>query len=239
MAVALQPSAGGVGSRARFCGGNRGGARSGSEGSSGVDGELLSCGRALADDGSIPGVRPFGRAIGQTDLVRPKLLPADAGVPGALERRVHAAGAQALSRPHFISTQPLKPAFRRAAGACIEVALGTQPANSLKCPIELQRDVFSVFSLTSCLISRRMQPIPNKFLAAMIAVLPLPGAPRYDGDDRRIVDQALSDLDHYREAGVDAIVLENSHDLPYIKPPLPEQAIRIMEQITLEVRARF
>jgi len=109
----------------------------------------------------------------------------------------------------------------------------------LKFPIELQRDVFSIISIISCLISDRMQPIPNKFLAAMIAVLPLPGAPRYDGDDKRIVDQALSDLDHYREAGVDAIVLENSHDLPYIKPPLREPAIRIMEQIAREVRARF
>lgn len=84
-----------------------------------------------------------------------------------------------------------------------------------------------------------MRSLPDKFLAAMIAVLPLPGAPRYDGDAKRIIDQALSDLDHYREVGVDAIVLENSHDLPYIKPPLPEPAMRLMEQIAREVRARF
>lgn len=35
--------------------------------------------------------------------------------------------------------------------------------------------------------------LPPKFLAAMVAVLPLPGSPLYDGDDQRIVDQALSD----------------------------------------------
>ncbi len=84
-----------------------------------------------------------------------------------------------------------------------------------------------------------MRPLPDKFLAAMIAVLPLPGAPRHDGDDKRIVEQALSDLENYGEVGADAIVLENSHDLPYIKPPLPERAIRVMEQIARELRARF
>lgn len=81
--------------------------------------------------------------------------------------------------------------------------------------------------------------MPHKFLGAMIAVLPLPGSPRYGGDDRRILAQALSDLHHYREAGVDAIVLENSHDLPYIKPPLPAAAVRMMKRIATAIRERF
>ncbi|MEY2428451.1 MAG: uncharacterized protein QOJ40_1336 [Verrucomicrobiota bacterium] len=73
----------------------------------------------------------------------------------------------------------------------------------------------------------------------MIAVLPLPGAPRYGDDDARIVDQALSDLRHYLEVGVDAIVLENSHDLPYIKAPLPTRAIEVMKRVAAEVRRGF
>ena len=73
----------------------------------------------------------------------------------------------------------------------------------------------------------------------MIAVLPLPGAPRYRGDDQEIIAQALSDLRHYAEAGVDAIVLENSHDLPYIKPPLPARAVKVMTRVAVEVRRRF
>jgi membrane complex biogenesis BtpA family protein len=73
----------------------------------------------------------------------------------------------------------------------------------------------------------------------MIAILPLPGSPRYGSDDRRILAQALSDLRHYREAAVDAIVLENSHDLPYIKPPLPAAAVRLMKQIAMAVRKEF
>ena len=73
----------------------------------------------------------------------------------------------------------------------------------------------------------------------MIAVLPLPGSPGYDGDNDRVLKQALSDLRHYKEAGVDVIVLENSHDLPYIKPPLPPEAVRLMQRIAKAVRQRF
>lgn len=87
-----------------------------------------------------------------------------------------------------------------------------------------------------------MKPIrilPPKFLAAMIAVLPLPGAPLYDGDDQKVIDQALSDLEVYKKAGVDSVLLENDHDLPYIQPPLDEKGIALMTRIAREVRSRF
>ena len=81
--------------------------------------------------------------------------------------------------------------------------------------------------------------LPHKFLAAMIAVLPLPGSPLYDGDDQRVIDQALADLDIYKESGVDSILLENDHDLPYIQPPLDEKGIALMTEISKEARKRF
>ena len=84
-----------------------------------------------------------------------------------------------------------------------------------------------------------MRPFPEKFLAAMIAVQPLPGSPRFAGDQKEILNSALSDLRHYLNAGVDAIVLENSHDLPYIKPPLPEAAVLLMKLLGREVRKSF
>jgi uncharacterized protein len=81
--------------------------------------------------------------------------------------------------------------------------------------------------------------LPPKFLAAMIAVLPLPGSPLYDGDDQKVIDQALADLEVYKKAGVDSILLENDHDLPYIQPPLDEQGIALMIKIAKEVRNGF
>src|SRR4051794_325252 len=84
-----------------------------------------------------------------------------------------------------------------------------------------------------------MRTLPDKFLGAMIAVQALPGAPRYANDDESIMAEALSDLEHYARAGVDAIVLENSHDLPYIKPPLPARAVALVKRIAREIRKRF
>src|ERR1700754_1968733 len=71
--------------------------------------------------------------------------------------------------------------------------------------------------------SRVMRMMPDKFLAAMIGVLPLPGSPRYAGSSKAVINSALEDLEQYLEAGADVIVLENSHDIPYIKPPLDPQ----------------
>jgi hypothetical protein len=86
---------------------------------------------------------------------------------------------------------------------------------------------------------KEMRPLPKKFLAAMIAVRPLPGAPLYRGDDEQIVSHALLDLQAYMDAGADAILLENSHDLPYVKPPLDPRAVELMKRVARDVRKRF
>lgn len=83
------------------------------------------------------------------------------------------------------------------------------------------------------------KPLPRKALIAMIALRPLPESPLYDGDDHRIVDQALSDLELYKSAGVDSVLLENDHDLPYVKGPLPAAAVEMVERVAKRVRARF
>ena len=86
---------------------------------------------------------------------------------------------------------------------------------------------------------KTVRVLPPKFLAAMIAVLPLPGSPLYDGDDQRVIDQALADLEVYKAAEVDSILFENDHDLPYIQPPLDEGCIALMTKIVKEARGRF
>lgn len=81
--------------------------------------------------------------------------------------------------------------------------------------------------------------LPPKFLTAVIAVQPLPGSPEYSGDDQHILHQALADFEHYNNARVDSVFLENDHDLPYIKPPLSEKGIALMTKIATEIRRRF
>lgn len=96
-----------------------------------------------------------------------------------------------------------------------------------------------MFDILKRFMKLTIRTLPPKFLAAMIAVLPLPGAPLYDGDDQRVIDQALSDLDHYKNAGVDSVLLENDYDLPYIQPPLDAKGIDLMTRIASEVRKQF
>jgi membrane complex biogenesis BtpA family protein len=86
---------------------------------------------------------------------------------------------------------------------------------------------------------KSVRTLAPKFLAAMIAVLPLPGSPLYNGDDQKVIDQALADLEIYKKAGVDSLLFENDHDLPYIQPPLDERGIRLMTKIVNEARRRF
>jgi membrane complex biogenesis BtpA family protein len=86
---------------------------------------------------------------------------------------------------------------------------------------------------------KSIRALPLKFLSAMIAVLPLPGSPLYNGDNQNVIDQALADLAVYQEAGVDSIILENDHDLPYIQPPLDKNGIALMTRIAREARKRF
>jgi membrane complex biogenesis BtpA family protein len=83
-----------------------------------------------------------------------------------------------------------------------------------------------------------MRTLPAKFLAAMIAVRALPGSPLYDGDDERIVSQALEDLERYKASEVDSVILENDHDLPYIQPPICQEAISVMITVAREIRKR-
>ncbi len=84
-----------------------------------------------------------------------------------------------------------------------------------------------------------MRALPPRFLAGMIALAPLPGSPRYGNDDADIRERALSNLSHYVDAGLDVIVLENSHDVPYVKPPFDARALSLVKEIAAEVRARF
>jgi uncharacterized protein len=86
---------------------------------------------------------------------------------------------------------------------------------------------------------RMERKLPPKFLAAMVAVWPLPGSPLYAGDDQKVFDQALADLQVYKNAEVDSILFENDHDLPYIQPPLDEKGVALMTKIVKEARHRF
>lgn len=61
-------------------------------------------------------------------------------------------------------------------------------------------------------IFRKKHPI-----IGMIHVLALPGTPLYKGSVQQIIDVATEEASIYKKAGIDAIMLENMHDVPYTK----------------------
>lgn len=57
----------------------------------------------------------------------------------------------------------------------------------------------------------------KKAIIGMVHLLPLPGTPGFDGDMRKIYDQALKDAEVLEEGGVTALMVENFGDMPYGK----------------------
>ncbi|XP_071817835.1 uncharacterized protein F13E9.13, mitochondrial-like isoform X1 [Apostichopus japonicus] len=55
-------------------------------------------------------------------------------------------------------------------------------------------------------------------IVAMVHIKALPGTPRNSQRMSKIIDVALEEAEMYKNAGVDAIMLENMHDLPYLPP---------------------
>ncbi len=59
----------------------------------------------------------------------------------------------------------------------------------------------------------------RKAVIGMIQCLPLPGAPRYEGQPiAEIVDFAIGEAKSYAQAGFDGLIVENHGDIPFVKP---------------------
>ena len=56
-------------------------------------------------------------------------------------------------------------------------------------------------------------------VVGMIHVRALPGTPRHRSGMESILDQALAEAQLYRDCGVHALMVENMHDVPYLKNP--------------------
>jgi uncharacterized protein len=54
-------------------------------------------------------------------------------------------------------------------------------------------------------------------LIGVVHLLPLPGSAGYGGNIDEILRWALEDAINYKENGIDALILENMHDVPYLK----------------------
>ncbi|HEY9793126.1 MAG TPA: BtpA/SgcQ family protein, partial [Candidatus Obscuribacterales bacterium] len=74
-------------------------------------------------------------------------------------------------------------------------------------------------------------------LIGVVHVLPLPGSAGYDGDMQKIVRMAIEDASKYVENGIDALILENMHDTPYLKGFVEPETTAAMTVVAQAVKA--
>jgi membrane complex biogenesis BtpA family protein len=75
-----------------------------------------------------------------------------------------------------------------------------------------------------------------KPVIGMIHVSALPGTPNYRGSVKQIVEQAKTEALIYKENGIDAIAIENMHDVPYLKRKVGPEITSLMSVIGYEVK---
>lgn len=77
---------------------------------------------------------------------------------------------------------------------------------------------------------------PPKTVIGMIHVLPLMGTPAYQNHPEAILVQALKEAEIYQRAGIDALMLENMHDLPYLNREVGPEIVAQMSILAHEIK---
>lgn len=76
----------------------------------------------------------------------------------------------------------------------------------------------------------------NKTIIGMVHVAALPGTPKNSKNVKQIVSEAINDAVLLAEGGVDAIMLENMHDRPYLNRTVGPEIVSAMTAIAAELR---
>ena len=76
-----------------------------------------------------------------------------------------------------------------------------------------------------------------KPIVGVIHVGALPGTPRSSHTVSQLVTQAKEEARVYRECGVDGVIIENMHDVPYLKGEVGPEIVAAMTAIGIEVKA--
>jgi hypothetical protein len=74
-------------------------------------------------------------------------------------------------------------------------------------------------------------------LIGVVHVAALPGTPRAADPIDRVVARAVADARAYHDAGFDALIVENMHDVPYLKGGVGPEVVAAMTAVGVAVRA--
>ncbi|MCF6346781.1 MAG: BtpA/SgcQ family protein [Flavobacteriaceae bacterium] len=76
----------------------------------------------------------------------------------------------------------------------------------------------------------------DKPIIGMIHLKALPGTPKFNNNINEIIDAALHEVEIYKSANIDALAIENMHDVPYLKNDVGHEISSIMSIIAHEVK---
>jgi len=85
---------------------------------------------------------------------------------------------------------------------------------------------------------RRLFP-RGKPLIGMVHLAPLPGSPGWGGDWRRVLNRALEDAERLVAGGMDGLLVENFHDVPFFPGRTPAATVAAMAVIADRLAERF
>ncbi len=77
----------------------------------------------------------------------------------------------------------------------------------------------------------------SKSVVGMLHVAALPGTPRYGGRFVAIVEQAVAEARLYAQAGLDGLLIENMHDVPYLCGAVGPEITASMTAVGVAVRS--
>jgi membrane complex biogenesis BtpA family protein len=75
----------------------------------------------------------------------------------------------------------------------------------------------------------------RKPVIACVHLLPLPGAPRYQGNMRPVYDTALADVAIFQRYPIDGLIVENFRDVPFYPHQLPPETVAALAAVTREI----
>lgn len=76
----------------------------------------------------------------------------------------------------------------------------------------------------------------KKPVIGMIHLKALPGTPKYSHDKSYIIDESLKEAEIYKDAGIDAIMIENMHDVPYLKEKVGHEVSSLMALVAYQIK---
>lgn len=79
----------------------------------------------------------------------------------------------------------------------------------------------------------------GKWIIGMIHVDALPGTPMNSLSIQSIVNKSIDEALKLLDAGVDAILIENMHDIPYLKKNVGPEIVACMTAVSVELRKRI